>query len=158
MFCRRCGEQNPDAATSCSRCGGALQPVVAAAAGPAATVGTPLPASQAVSNIVVDILFSLVTCGIYNLFWNARQFRALNAFLGEERFAFWKWLLLSIVTCGIYNIYNEYLVGVAIVDVQRNANRPVSANMPLLCVVISIFGLSVVADAIQQHEINKLYR
>jgi hypothetical protein len=158
MFCRRCGEQNPDTAASCARCGGALQPVVAPAAGPAATVGTPLPASQAVSNIVVDILFSLVTCGIYNLFWNARQFGALNAFLGEERFAFWKWLLLSIVTCGIYNVYNEYLVGVAIVEVQRNANRPVAANLPLLCVVISIFGLSVVADAIQQHEINKLYR
>ena len=121
-------------------------------------IRTPLPASQAVSNIVFDILFSLVTCGIYNLFWNARQFRALNAFLGEKRFHFWKWLLLSIVTCGIYNIYNEYLVGVAIVDVQRHANRPVSANMPLLCVVVSIFALSVVADAIQQHEINKLYQ
>ena len=124
---------------------------------PPATVGTPLPASQAVSNIVVDILFSLVTLGIYNLFWNARQFRVLNAFLGEERFKFWKWLLLAIITFGIYHIYNEYLVGVAIVDVQRNASRPISENMPLLCVVVSIFGLAVVADAIQQHEINKLY-
>ena len=133
-------------------------PVGSAGSGPAARIGTPLPPSQAVSNIVVDILFSLVTLGIYNLFWNARQFRVLNAFLGEERFRFWKWLLLSIITFGIYNMYNEYLVGVAIVEVQRNAQRPVSEQLPLLCVVVSILGLSVVADAIQQHEINKLYR
>src|ERR1700729_783256 len=103
---------------------------------PNATVGTPLPASQAVSNIVGDILFSLVTLGIYNLFWNARQFRALNAFLGEERFKFWKWLLLAIIPFGIYHIYNEYLVGAAIVDVQRNASRPISENLPVLCVVV----------------------
>jgi Domain of unknown function (DUF4234) len=133
-------------------------PVGSAGSGPAARIGTPLPQSQAVSNIVVDILFSVVTLGLYNLFWNARQFRVLNAFLGEERFKFWKWFLLTIITFGIYHVYNEYLVGAAIVEVQRNANRPVFENMPLLCVVVSICGLSVVADAIQQHEINKLYQ
>jgi len=118
----------------------------------------PLSAPEATSNIVVDILFSLITCGIYNVFWNARQFRALNAFLGERRFDFWPWLLLSFITCGIYHVYTEYLIGKAIVQIQERTKRPVSNNLPLICLLVSIIGLSVVIDAVQQHEINELYR
>jgi multidrug transporter EmrE-like cation transporter len=118
----------------------------------------PLPAEQATSNIVVDIILSLCTCGIYNLIWNARQFRAVNAFLGEERFNFWQWLLLSIITCGIYHIYTEYLLGAAIVQIQQRTGRPVNASLPLVCVVVSFMGFPIAADAIQQAEINQLYR
>ena len=109
------------------------------------------------SNIVTDVLFSIVTCGIYNLFWQARQFRDLNAFLGEERFNFWQWFLLTIITCGIYHVYTEYLIGVAIVEVQQRRALPVSANMPVICLLVSLCGLTLAADAIQQSEINKFY-
>ena len=159
MFCRACGQSNADAASLCSKCGVVLAPIAAESSGAAVALrGTPLPPSSAVSNLVVDILLCFVTLGIYNLFWNARQFRALNAFLGEERFQFWKWLLLTIVTLGIYHVYTEYLIGQAIVEIQRGTNRPVMTTMPLICVFVSMFGGSMIADAIQQHEINGFYK
>ena len=119
--------------------------------------GTPLTREEATSNIVVDIILSLVTCGIYNLFWQARQFRVLNAFLGDTRFKFWPWLLLSIVTCGIYHLYFEYVMGNTIMDIQRERGAKVAGNLGITSLFLGIFGLLVVADAIQQHEINQLY-
>ncbi len=108
------------------------------------------------SSIVLDILLSLITCGVYQLFWQARQMRALNYFLGEERFSFIKWLLLTVVTCGIYHIYYEYVMAKAITDVQDRRGASPSSELPLLSILLSIFGFTLVADAIQQHEINKI--
>lgn len=117
----------------------------------------PIEAQRAVSNIAAGIIFSLLTCGIYNLFWQARQFRALNAFLGREQFRFWTWFLLSLVTCGIYHIYTEYVMGTSITAIQRNIGKPANENLALISLLLSIFGLMLVADAIQQHEINAFF-
>jgi DNA-directed RNA polymerase subunit RPC12/RpoP len=153
--CPSCGTEYGPGATVCGRCG---QPFDAAAdrnrtggkrsAGPAS--------NQFASAIVTDILLSLVTCGVYQLFWQARQMKALNYLLGEERFSFLKWLLLTLVTCGIYHIYYEYVMARSINEVQLDLGIRVSGELPLLSVLLSIFGISIAADAIQQHEINKI--
>jgi hypothetical protein len=117
----------------------------------------PMSPEKAVSNVAVDILLTIATCGIYNLFWQARQFRVLNAFLGQERFRFWMWLLLTLVTCGIYHIYTEYLMGRSITEIQRQIGKPPAENLSLISLLLSIFGLTVVADAIQQSEINGFF-
>ncbi len=117
----------------------------------------PIDPENAVSNIGKDVLLTLLTCGIYNLFWQARQFRALNAFLGREQFRFWTWFLLTLATCGVYHMYNEYLMGRSIVTVQRKLGKPPNENLPLISVLVSIFGLMLVADAIQQTEINAFF-
>ena len=117
----------------------------------------PIAPERAVSNVAADILLTLVTCGIYDLFWQARQFRVLNAFLGRNQFRFWVWLLLTLITCGIYHIYNEYLMARAITTVQRTLGKAPTENLPLISLGLSIFGLTLVADAIQQSEINRFF-
>jgi len=112
---------------------------------------------QYTSSIVKDIILSIITCGIYYLFWQARQMRAVNYLLEEEKYNFWKWFLLTIITCGIYNIYYEYIIAQSIMEVQRRLDKPVSNNLHILSVVLAIFGLGIVADAIQQDEINRLF-
>lgn len=102
------------------------------------------------------IVLTLLTCGIYNLFWNARQFRAMNVLLGSEEYRFWRWFLLTIVTCGIYHIYYEYKMGTDLHTYLTGAGRPVNPNLALIALVLSIFGLTIVADAIYQGELNKL--
>lgn len=119
--------------------------------------GYPIERRKAVSSVAADVIFTLLTCGIYNLFWQARQFRVLNAFLGRRQFRFWVWLLLTLITCGIYHVYNEYLMGRAITEVQRKIGKPPTENLPLICLGLSVFGLTVVADAIQQSEINGFF-
>ena len=87
MYCRSCGQLNVDGARACDLCGATMAPIVTESSRVALGLrGSPPPPHTAVSGIAADIILCIVTLGIYNLFWNARQFRTLNAFLGEERF------------------------------------------------------------------------
>ena len=110
------------------------------------------------SSIAKDIILSLITCGIYYLFWQERQMKAMNYLLEEDKFSFIKWFFLSIITCGIYHIYYEYVFGQSVIEAQQKHGRPVSSYLHLLSVGLALFGLNIVADAIQQEELNKLFR
>jgi hypothetical protein len=112
---------------------------------------------SAVSNIVLDIVLTFVTCGIYGLVWQARMFRVANGFLGEDRFNFWMYFLLSIVTFGIYGIYVQYLFGKALPEIQAKQGAKVNDSLPTLALILSVVGLQIVAMAIEQNEINLLY-
>lgn len=107
-------------------------------------------------DIALGIILCLVTCGLYNLYWNYRQFQAMNHLLEREEFVFWKWLVLSIITCGIYHIYYEYKMGAELLPILRNHGIEVSPNLATIGLALSIFGLTIVADAVYQHEFNKL--
>jgi Domain of unknown function (DUF4234) len=106
--------------------------------------------------VAVGIILSVVTCALYNVYWNYRQMEALNALLARREFDFVQWLLLSIVTCGLYHIYYEYKMGAALQAWLSEHARPVSPNLALMGLVLSVFGLTVIADAVYQHELNKL--
>lgn len=106
--------------------------------------------------IIKDILFTVLTCGIYGLFWQNRLFKAVNSLSGQERFSFWPWLLLSLITCGIYNVYIQYQYGVALMDVQKEAGARVNNSLPWLAVIVHLFGLGIVMMAIEQDELNQL--
>ena len=125
---------------------------------PASTVSVQLPPFEQVEkNIVVCVILSFVTFGIYNLFWQAHQIRVWNKLLGWEKYGFWKWLLLTIVTFGLYHIYHEYLMGQDMVVVQRRLGVAVAEQLPLISVLLAALAIPFVADAIQQHELHKLY-
>ena len=106
--------------------------------------------------IAAGIILSVITCGLYNIYWNYRQMKALNALLGREEYQFAMWLILSIVTCGLYHIYYEYRMGSDLFSWLKEHGREVSPNLPIIGLVLSCFGLTVTADAIYQHELNKL--
>lgn len=107
-------------------------------------------------DVATGIILSLVTCFFYNIYWNYRQMKALNALLGREEYDFVKWLLLTIVTCGIYHMYYEYRMGSDLYAWLKANNRHVSDNLPLIGLVFAFLGLTIVCDAVYQHELNKL--
>jgi len=106
--------------------------------------------------IAAGIILSLLTCGLYNIYWNYRQFQAMNELLGREEYNFVSWLLLSIVTCGLYHIYYEYKMGSDLYAWLKDHGHEVSPNLPLIGLALAVFGLTVIADAVYQHELNKL--
>ena len=108
-------------------------------------------------SIPAGIIFTLITCGIYNLFWNWHQMETCNELVGREEFAPGRVFLLSLVTCGIYFIYYQYCMGGVIVEIQRKRQVPPFENLPLLSLLLSLFGMSMIVDAIHQHELNKFY-
>lgn len=117
----------------------------------------PHPRSEAVVPIGMGILFSLLTCGIYTLFWQHRQIQVLNAWLGREELSFLTWLGLSILTCGVFGLYYEYKMAQALNEVQERNDQRVNGELAVLCVGLAVFSFGLVSMAIQQDEINKLY-
>lgn len=74
-------------------------------------------------NILVYILFSVVTCGIYGIYYLYTLVTDINIICqgdGEEPYNFVKTLLLTWVTCGIYGFYWYYKFGNRM---QANAPR-----------------------------------
>jgi uncharacterized membrane protein len=119
--------------------------------------GYPHPASDGVRSLVVGILLSIITCGIYGLYWQYKQMKTLNAWLGRQDFSFWLWFFLSLMTCGIFGIYYEYKLAKGINEIQENHSFRVNNDLPVICLLLAIFGIGVGSLAIQQFEINKFY-
>ena len=121
---------------------------------------TEQPASQEQSKYYLSIplylIFTILTCGLFNLYWNYLQMEVCNDLLKRTEFRFGYWLLFSILTCGIYHIFYQYKMGSALIELQRNYNKPLFDALPVISVVVTVLGLSIVVDCIHQHEINKL--
>jgi len=110
-------------------------------------------ASEHVRNIVLDIVLTLLTFGLFTLYVQHRQMRAVDAMLREGRYSWGMWLLLTIITFGLYHIYHEYRKSRDIASVMTS----VDANEGLISVILTVMGLFVVADAIQQSHINRYF-
>jgi hypothetical protein len=111
----------------------------------------------AVSNIAADIVFSVLTLGVYNLFWVARQFRVANAFLKADKYHFWTWFLLSLITFGIYGFYVLYTFSLDVEAIRTKKGRPANPNFAVINLLLAAIGLHVVTQAILQHEINQCF-
>jgi hypothetical protein len=108
------------------------------------------------SNIVTDIIFTVLTCGIYGLFWQNRLFKTANTLIDQQRFNFWPWFFLTLLTCGIYNIYIQYVFGKTLSDALIAEGGKPNDSLPILALLLTIFGLGIVVMAIEQNEINTL--
>jgi hypothetical protein len=108
------------------------------------------------ASIAVYLILTLITLGIFNLYWNYRQMQACNSMLERREFRFWVWILLCIVTIGLYHFYYQYKMGSAIVEIQARREEVVTDWLPVASVVAAILGAGVAADCLHQHEINKL--
>ncbi len=117
----------------------------------------PYPESEGRRGIVIGILVSLITCGIYGLYWQYKQMATLNAWLKRDAYSFWLWFFLSIITCGIFGIYYEYKMANGINEVQADNDLVFDSNLPIICVLLAIVGIGVASLAIQQYQINRLY-
>lgn len=107
-------------------------------------------------DIVLGIIFSVITCGIYNIFWNKLQFEAMNTLLGREEYNFWLWFGVCIITCGLFHIYYQYKLGTDLDNFLRSRGGTAQTQFGVLGLVLSLFGMSIIADAIFQQEFNKM--
>lgn len=107
-------------------------------------------------SIPLYLILTLLTCGIFNLYWNYLQMEACNGLLKRVEFRFGYWILFTLLTCGIYHIFYQYKMGAAVVEIQRIHDKAVFDALPVISVIVTVLGLSIVVDCIHQHEINKL--
>lgn len=105
-------------------------------------------------SIGMCIVLTLITCGIYGLYWLVCLNDDVAEYTGEYVTSGGMVLLLSIVTCGIYSIYWAYKMGEALDYVRVADGRP-SGSLGILYLILSILGLGIVTYALIQSELNR---
>ena len=107
-------------------------------------------------NIAVCIVLTLVTCGIYGIYWIVCLTNDVNTVSGDVNGTSGGMVvLLTIVTCGIYGIYWAYKQGEKLDFTKNNRGIP-SSNSGVLYLILQIFGFGIIAYALMQYELNKL--
>lgn len=166
MICPNCGTNYADDGKFCPNCG-ASAPQANAAPNMGAVppqpnmpqyTGTPIPPTGGVEqkNIALCIILSLVTCGIYNLYWLYTLTEDVKKLSNNPNGTSGGIvILLSIVTCSIYLWYWMYKQGDTI-DQVKQSRGIASSNTGILYLILGIVGLSIVSNALMQNEINNL--
>ena len=109
-----------------------------------------------IRNIAVCIVLTLVTCGIYGIYWIVCLTNDVNTVSGDVNGTSGGMVvLLTIVTCGIYGIYWAYKQGEKLDFTKNNRGIP-SSNSGVLYLILQIFGFGIIAYALMQNELNKL--
>ena len=107
-------------------------------------------------SIVMCIVLSFVTCGIYGIYWMIKLNDEINAIHGTpEDTSGGMVLLLTIVTCGIYGIFWMYKMGGKIDDIKASLGEsPSSISSSILYLLLSLVGLAIVNYCLMQDTIN----
>ena len=108
-------------------------------------------------DIAISIILSLVTCGIYGIYWLIRLADDLNIASGRTNDPSGGMVaLLTFVTCGIYGIYWAYKAGEKVAYIKNRNTGEVDTSCATLYLIISLVGGSIVVWALIQSELNKV--
>ena len=105
-------------------------------------------------NVAVSIILTLVTCGIYGLYWMVCLTDDSTEVTGMGRTSGGMALVFSLITCGIYSIYWAYKMGEKL-DMARAQRGVPTGSLSIVYLVLSLFGLSIITFALIQSELNK---
>ena len=119
--------------------------------------GYPVPAGAGTNrNIALCIIFSIITCGIYGLYWMVMLNDEVSRLAGEEEYTSGLLVIVfSIITCGIYALYWYYRMGERIDRIRYYQGDP-SSSSPILYLILALVGLSIINDALMQDTINNI--
>lgn len=102
-------------------------------------------------NIVLSLIFSLVTCGFYGIYWHIKITDEINSIVGDSNATSGVMtVIFTIITCGLYGLYWAYGMGKK-VDIMKG-NRGGSSGV--LYLVLFLFGLGLIDYLIIQDAIN----
>ncbi|MGL4737962.1 MAG: DUF4234 domain-containing protein [Cellulosilyticaceae bacterium] len=107
-------------------------------------------------DVAVVVILTIVTCGIYSLYWMYVTHEEVNAYLSEQDLSGALVVLLSLITCGIYGWIWYYQLGQKIQKAQIKATG-YGNDDSVLYLILAIFGFSIVSQAIGQHNLNKVW-
>lgn len=146
-FCVHCGKAVEENQAVCLNCGVAINQNI-----------NNIPNNNAPviqkRDIVVAILLSIITCGIYGLYWMVVMTDDANKVSGDNKTSGGMALLFSIITCGIYGLYWNYKMGEKMYQAGNKYGMDI-ANNSVLYLILSVFGLTIVNYCLIQSDLNK---
>lgn len=146
-FCVNCGKAVEENQAVCLNCGVAINQNI-----------NNIPNNNAPviqkRDIVVAILLSIITCGIYGLYWMVVMTDDANKVSGDNKTSGGMALLFSIITCGIYGLYWNYKMGEKMYQAGNKYGMDI-ANNSVLYLILSVFSLTIVNYCLIQSDLNK---
>ena len=106
-------------------------------------------------NIVLNVVLSLVTCGIYGIVWFITITDDVSIVNDDKELSGGKAFLFTIITCGIYSIYWSYKMGKEMYEARTKRDMHASDNS-VLYLVLAIFGLGIVNYCLIQNDLNEI--
>ena len=108
-------------------------------------------------SIPKTIILSIVTCGIYAMYWLVKLTDETHAALGRENTAKGTTaLIFTIITCGIYGFYWVYMMGEAITEAKTKRGMHADGNTAFIYVALYFFGLGLISQALLQDSLNDI--
>lgn len=108
-------------------------------------------------NLATCILLSIVTCGIYGIYWLICLVNDINTASGHENDTSGGMVfLLSLITCDIYLLIWMYQAGGKIEQAKAIRGLPSEKDSGVVYLILGIFGLGIVSYALMQNELNKI--
>ena len=106
-------------------------------------------------SVATTIILSIVTCGIYYYVWMYQTSQDVNNTIGDTSENAGLEILFTIITCGIYGYYWLWKYNKKLFDLSLKMGKNTSDNS-VVCLVLAIFGFSIVSQGIMQSQINFL--
>lgn len=105
-------------------------------------------------DIVTTVILSLVTCGIYGIYWFIVMTDDSNKVSGDNATSGALAFVYSLITCGIYFIYWNYKMGKKMYQAGQSHGKDISDNS-VVYLLLSIFGFSIINYCLIQNDLNK---
>ena len=106
-------------------------------------------------NIALCIVFSVLSCGLYGLYWLYCLAEDVNRLTGRDGMSGGLVVLLTVVTCGIYGWYWLYTSGEALEQFSVSCGGICGGHLGILYLLLGIFGFSIISYALMQSELNR---
>lgn len=123
------------------------------------TYGTGFGVNIQKRDILVSALLTIITCGIYGIFWFINIVDDLNYASGhtEEQSGVMVFIF-SIITCNIYFLYWMYKAGDKVNEMKRRNGLPQDGSSGILYLLCCFLGGGIVTYCIIQNELNRVAR
>lgn len=106
-------------------------------------------------NVALCIIFSIITLGIYGLYWFVHITNDINTLANpEKKTSGGVSLLLTIITCNIYGFFWAYKMGGLLDKAQMDRGKP-AQNRAVLYLILELI-IAPVAWILMQSTINSM--
>lgn len=107
-------------------------------------------------NVALCVILSIVTIGIYGLFWMAQINNCVNELADPpKKTGGVVAVLLTIITCNIYGIYWAYKMGGLLDEALAKRSMP-TQNRNVMYLILQVIGLGFVGWILMQSTINSM--
>lgn len=103
---------------------------------------------------VLVLVFSIITCGIYYLYWIYKVIEELGTYLQNDNNPVLDLILCFF--CAPYTIYWSYKTGQQIFVAQDSAGLPRPQDNAIVYLILCLFGLGPIAALIIQSTLNEI--